>query len=95
MKAVGKNLIINVTKEGTTKTKGGLLLAENQREDIRYVEASIVSIGDEVKGLNKEDIIYFDRHAGHKCHLYSGTFSILTVLRGCCHQCRGCGHPVP
>ena len=28
MKAVGRNLIINVTKEGTTKTKGGLLLAE-------------------------------------------------------------------
>ncbi len=45
MKAVGKNLIINIVKEGTTKTKGGLLLAENQREDIRYVEASIVSYG--------------------------------------------------
>ena len=38
MKAVGKNLIINIVKEGTTKTKGGLLLAENQREDIRYVK---------------------------------------------------------
>ena len=49
MKAVGRNLIINVTKEGTTKTKGGLLLAESQREDIRYIEASIVSVGDEVK----------------------------------------------
>ena len=35
MKAVGKNLIIEQVKEGTTKTKGGLLLAENQREDIR------------------------------------------------------------
>tara|TARA_Y100001938_G_C7926874_1_gene347335 strand:+ start:140 stop:400 length:261 start_codon:yes stop_codon:yes gene_type:complete len=77
MKAVGKNLIINVTKEGTTKTKGGLLLAENQREDIRYVEASIVSIGDEVKGLNKEDIIYFDRHAGHKIEINKKTYRVI------------------
>ena len=60
MKAVGKNLIINILKEGTTKTKGGLLLAENQREDIRYIEANIVSVGDEVVGLKQKDKIYFD-----------------------------------
>ena len=77
MKAVGKNLIINVTKEGTTKTKGGLLLAENQREDIRYVEASIVSIGDEVKGLKQDDIIYFDRHAGHKLEIDKKTYRVI------------------
>ena len=77
MRAVGKNLIINLEKEGTTKTKGGLLLAENQREDIRYVEASIVSIGDEVKGLNKEDIIYFDRHAGHKIEINKKTYRVI------------------
>jgi co-chaperonin GroES (HSP10) len=29
MKAIGKNLIIKKQKEGTTKTKGGLLLAES------------------------------------------------------------------
>ena len=70
MKAVGKNLIIQQVKEGTTKTKGGLLLAENQREDIRYVEAVIISVGDEVKGLIKNDTIFYDRHAGH-CLLYT------------------------
>ena len=77
MKAVGKNLIINVTKEGTTKTKGGLLLAENQREDIRYVEASIVSIGDEVKGLKQDDTIYFDRHAGHKIEVDKKSYHVI------------------
>ena len=69
MKAVGKNLIIQQVKEGTTKTKGGLLLAENQREDIRYVEAVIISVGDEVKGLIKNDTIFYDRHAGHKIEI--------------------------
>ena len=43
MKAIGRNLIIEKTKEGTTKTKGGLLLAEIHRDDIRYTEAKVIS----------------------------------------------------
>jgi len=62
MKAIGRNLIIEKLKEGTTKTKGGLMLAENQREDIRYVEAKVLSIGDEVVGIKENDKIFYDRH---------------------------------
>ena len=36
MKAVGKYIVIDPIKETDTTTKGGLILAENQREDIRY-----------------------------------------------------------
>ena len=79
MKAIGRNLIINKIKEGTTKTKGGLLLAENQREDIRYVEASIVSVGDEVVGLKKDDKIYFDRHAGHGIEIDKEKFHVIKL----------------
>jgi len=77
MKAIGKNLIIQKTKEGTTKTKGGLLLAENQREDIRYVEATIVSVGSDIVGINKDDKIFFDRHAGHKIEINKQTFHVI------------------
>ena len=77
MKAVGKNLIIENVKEGTTKTKGGLLLAENQREDIRYVEAVIISVGDEVKGLIKNDTIFYDRHAGHKIEIDKKAYRVI------------------
>ena len=77
MKAIGRNLIIQKTKEGTTKTKGGLLLAENQREDIRYVEATIVSVGSEIVGINKDDKIFFDRHAGHKIEINKHTFHVI------------------
>jgi len=59
MKAIGRNLVIKEIKEGTTKTKGGLLLAENQREDIRYIEANVVSVGNEVNGINENDKIFF------------------------------------
>ena len=77
MKAVGKNLIINIVKEGTTKTKGGLLLAENQREDIRYTEANVLSAGEQVEGLKEGDRIFFDRHAGHKIEVNKKTYHII------------------
>jgi chaperonin GroES len=77
MKAIGRNLIIQKTKEGTTKTKGGLLLAENQREDIRYVEATIVSVGNDIVGIKQQDKIFFDRHAGHKIEIEKETYHVI------------------
>ena len=77
MKAIGRNLIIQKIKEGTTKTKGGLLLAENQREDIRYTEADILSVGEQVEGLKKGDKIFFDRHAGHKIEIDKKTYHVI------------------
>ena len=65
MKAIGRNLIINKTAKEISTTKGGLLLAEAHKDDVRYVEAIVVSVGDEVEGINQNDKIYFDKHAGH------------------------------
>jgi len=79
MKAIGKNLIIQKVKEGTTSTKGGLLLAKNQREDIRYIEAQVMSIGEEVVGIKKSDIIFYDRHAGHKIELGKETYHVIKL----------------
>ena len=77
MKAIGRNLIIQKTKEGTTKTKGGLLLAENQRDDIRYVEATVVSVGSDIVGMKENDSIFFDRHAGHKIEIDKQTYHVI------------------
>ena len=77
MKAIGRNIIIEKTKEGTTKTKGGLFLAENQREDIRYVEATVLSVGEQVEGLKEKDSIFFDRHAGHKIEIDKQTYHVI------------------
>ena len=77
MKAIGRNLIIEKIKEGTTKTKGGLLLAENQREDIRYVEATVVSVGSDIVGMKENDKIFFDRHAGHKIEIEKKSYHVI------------------
>jgi len=79
MKAIGRNLIIEKTKEGTTKTKGGLLLAETHRDDIRYVEASVVSIGEDIEGISEGSRIFFDRHAGHKIEIDKKTYQVIKI----------------
>jgi chaperonin GroES len=79
MKAIGRNLIIKKQKEGTTKTKGGLLLAESHREDIRYIEASVISIGSDVVGVKENDSIFFDRHAGHKIEIDKDSYHVIKL----------------
>ena len=79
MKAIGRNLIIQKVKEGTTKTKGGLLLAESHRDDIRYIEANIISIGTDVVGVKENDRIFFDKHAGHKIEIDRNTYHVIKL----------------
>ena len=79
MKAIGRNLIIEKVKEGTTKPKGGLLLAENHKEDIRYIMATVVSVGDETAGIKEGDKIYYDRHAGHKIEVEKDIYHIIKL----------------
>ena len=79
MKATGRNLIIQKVKEGTTKTKGGLLLAESHRDDIRYIEANVISIGADVVGVKENDRIFFDRHAGHKIEIDRNTYHVIKL----------------
>ena len=65
MKAIGRNLVVNMTKVGVSETKGGLLLGEKQREDIRYTEGTVLSVGSEVVGIKEKDVIYFDKNNSH------------------------------
>ena len=77
MKAIGNNIIITPVKVTGDKTKGGLLLAENQRDDIRYVEANVLSVGEQVEGLKEKDKVFFDRHAGHKIEINKQTYHVI------------------
>ena len=80
MKAIGKYIVINPIKEKENKTKGGLLLAENQREDIRYRKATIIEPGTEVKVLKKGDTIYYDRSAGFNIELNKEHYKVIKEM---------------
>ena len=77
MKAVGKYIVISPIKETETKTKGGLLLAEAQREDIRYRRAKVVEPGSDVKVLNKGDEVYYDKAAGFNIEIKKEQYKVI------------------
>ena len=64
MKAVNHYLIIERIKEGPKKV-AGLILTEEVDEDNRYEKAKVISIGNLVEGIKQDDIIYYDKRAGH------------------------------
>ena len=64
MKAVNHYLIIEPIKEGPKKV-GGLILTDEVNEDNRYIKAKVISIGNLVEGIKDNDIVYYDKHAGH------------------------------
>ncbi len=77
MKAIGKYIVIKPIKEVDTKTKGGLILAENQREDIRYRRAKVVQPGTEVEVLKKGDEVYYDKAAGFNIELEKEQYKVI------------------
>tara|TARA_B110000263_G_scaffold218284_1_gene204839 strand:+ start:201 stop:461 length:261 start_codon:yes stop_codon:yes gene_type:complete len=79
MKAIGNNLIINMTKIGVSETKGGLFLAEKQREDIRYTEGTVLSAGGNVVGIKKDDVIYYDKNNSHQIEIKKEIYQIVNM----------------
>jgi len=79
MKAIGNNLIINMTKIGVSETKGGLFLAEKQREDIRYTEGTVLSAGGNVVGVKKDDVIYYDKNNSHQIEIKKEIYQVVNM----------------
>lgn len=77
MKAVGKYIVIEPIKEVDSTTKGGLILAESQREDIRYRRAKVVTPGSDVKVLKPGDEIYYDKAAGFKIEIKKEQYKVI------------------
>ena len=64
MQAVNNYIIVEKIKQGP-KTVGGLLLTEKTDEDNRYIKANVISVGNLVEGIKDNDVVYYDKHAGH------------------------------
>ena len=79
MKAIGNNIIIKIKKITTDKTKGGLFIIEKDREDIRYKEAVVFSVSDSISSIKKDDVIYYDKHAGHGVEFNKEKFIVIKL----------------
>ena len=77
MQAIGKNIVIETVKENGSTTKGGLLLAEVNREDIRYRKGKVINTGTEVVSVKNDDDIYYDSRAGCKIELEEKIYNVI------------------
>ena len=64
MKAINNYIIVEIIKKGPKKI-AGLIMTEELDDDNRYIKAKVISIGNLVEGIKNNDIIYYDKHAGH------------------------------
>ena len=64
MKAINQYIIIKNIKEGPKKI-AGLIMTDDTDSDNRYLKAKIISTGNLVEGLKDDNIVYYDKHAGH------------------------------
>ena len=64
MQAVNNYIIVEKIKQGPKKV-GGLILTEDVDTDNRYIKANVISVGNLVEGIKNNDVVYYDKHAGH------------------------------
>ena len=64
MKAVNNYIIVQSIKEEPKKV-AGLIMTEELDDDNRYIKAKVISTGNLVEGIKENDIVYYDKHAGH------------------------------
>ena len=64
MKAVNQYIIVEKIKTEQKKV-AGLIVTEDIDDDNRYVKAKAISVGNLVEGIKQDDIVYYDKHAGH------------------------------
>jgi co-chaperonin GroES (HSP10) len=64
MKAVNNYIIVKKIKTEQKKV-AGLIVTEDIDDDNRYIKAKAISVGNLVEGIKQDDIVYYDKHAGH------------------------------
>jgi|TARA_R100001198_G_C5077499_1_gene120670 co-chaperonin GroES (HSP10) len=78
MKAINYYVVIEKIKEAPKKV-GGLELTENQNEDVRYLKGKVVSAGPLADVLEKDDIVHYDKVAGHGIELNDKLYYVLKL----------------
>jgi len=63
MKAVNHYVVVNKIKE--TKKSTGLIITEENNDDVRYSKGEVISFGNLVEFVKEGDVVWYDRHAGH------------------------------
>ena len=78
MKAIGNYLVVDKIKTKVSKV-AGLELTELQNKYGRYQRATVITCGDEVKGVSEGDIVMYDKHAGHGVEFEEKLYQVIRL----------------
>ena len=76
MRAINYYLVVSPIKEKEKKI-GGLLISDTINEDNRYLKGTIITKGNLVEGVEENDVIHYDKHAGHSIHWQDNTYEVI------------------
>jgi len=76
MKAIGQFVVLRKQVE-EVKNSSGLIMTEYTDKDIRYKLAEVVSAGEEVNGLAKGDMVYYDSAAGSEIRVEGEKLTVI------------------
>ena len=76
MKAIGNYILVKDGAQEVRKTSGGLELTD-KHEEIRYINADVVSVGDAVIGIACCDSILYDRVGGHNVVIKGEVYKVI------------------
>ncbi len=76
MKPIGKYSIRNKIEE-EHKTESGLLLSASDVDEFRYRKGEVVKTGSDVSVINENDLIYYDKNAGHSMLIHDVPYTII------------------
>ena len=65
MKAVNHYVVVDKIKSTEERKVGGLIISEEDDQENRYFKGTVISVGNLVEGIKDNDIVWYDRHAGH------------------------------
>jgi co-chaperonin GroES (HSP10) len=78
MQAINYYIVIDKIKEAPKKV-GGLELTETQNSDVRYLKGKVLSVGDLVPVIKKDDIVRYDKHAGQGIEYNEKLYYVIKV----------------
>jgi len=76
MKAIGKNIVIEIVDE-EVKTDSGLILSGDDTNKFRYKRGKVVTPGTEVVSIAEGDEIYYDKSNGYTMIIHNKQYTII------------------
>ena len=76
MKPIGKYLVIKPIQE-ELKTASGLLLSNEDANNFRYHKGKVIESGTDIDVINKDDLIYYDKAAGHQMFINDESYTVI------------------